>query len=440
MSDLSHIDINNVPYNIKDAYTRQALSQIEQSVSAEQQARQATSIVGCYLDGTNKRLNFTNASGNVVSWVSTATFVKDGMVDNVKVYGNYLLVSFNADANKAPIAVPLSDIFNSANYYTKTDVDSAISEEHAQFVAMSVYAAAYNSSTHRIEFKNQNNEILFNIDATPFIKDGMVDNVSISNGYLVITFNTDAGKEAISIPITDIFNPENYYNKTDIDGKVSAINGDISSINTDIEDIGDDIETLQGNIRTLNQYVDARTGYFVCSTEGSTAAKIVAAEGFVLSAGGSIKINMTNANTVNNATLNINSTGAKALYYAGERASSKNSWEAGETVEVYYNGTGYYANNVAGGSGSGDGAFDVSVKFPTSGVEGGNTYTLSGAITVLTSNLPTSKKVGGMSIKFINSESGKYEQRMLTATSWSTNVSNWKQVDNTPLEGKYYNT
>ena len=46
---------------------------------------------------------------------------------------------------------------------------------------------------------------------------------------LVITFNTDSGKEPITIPLSKIFNPDNYYNKKDINlllgGKVDAISG-----------------------------------------------------------------------------------------------------------------------------------------------------------------------------------------------------------------------
>jgi hypothetical protein len=45
----------------------------------------------------------------------------------------------------------------------------------------------------------------------------MVDNVEISGNNLVITFNEESGKQTISIPLTDIFDPSNYYNKTDVD-------------------------------------------------------------------------------------------------------------------------------------------------------------------------------------------------------------------------------
>ena len=80
-----------------------------------------------------------------------------------------------------------------------------------------VDGASYDSTNHLILFKHQSTT-LFSLDAAAFVKDGMVDTVTITGGNLVITFNTDAGKQDISIPITDIFNPANYYDKDDVDG------------------------------------------------------------------------------------------------------------------------------------------------------------------------------------------------------------------------------
>ena len=90
--------------------------------------------------------------------------------------------------------------------------------------------AEYDSTTKRINFKHGNTVKTY-IDATAFIKDGMVDTVVISNGNLVITFNTDAGKEAITIPLTDIFDPSNYYTKTATDTLLNA-KADASSLAT----------------------------------------------------------------------------------------------------------------------------------------------------------------------------------------------------------------
>ena len=89
--------------------------------------------------------------------------------------------------------------------------------------------ASYDSQTKRINFLDNGGNIVSYIDATDFIKDGMVSNVAISEGNLVITFNTDAGQEPISIALTEIFNSENYYNKTEVDGKL-ALKADKSEI------------------------------------------------------------------------------------------------------------------------------------------------------------------------------------------------------------------
>ena len=84
--------------------------------------------------------------------------------------------------------------------------------------------AEYDTQTKRINFKH-GNAVLAYIDATAFIKDGMVSNVEVKNVTisgesvlcLVITFNTDAGKEPINIPISSIFDASNYYTKTETD-------------------------------------------------------------------------------------------------------------------------------------------------------------------------------------------------------------------------------
>ena len=83
--------------------------------------------------------------------------------------------------------------------------------------------ALYNSSTKKITFKNASNTELPNmeIDASAFIKDGMVKDVVIQNENLVVSFNTDAGKEDISIPLSSIFDPSNYYTKTQTDTQIS---------------------------------------------------------------------------------------------------------------------------------------------------------------------------------------------------------------------------
>ena len=112
------------------------------------------------------------------------------------------------------------------------------------------------------------------------------------------------------------------------------------------------LTSLSNSISGALALMQSMMGYYVCDTAAGTAAKTVAATGYSLTNGGCIRIKMTNANTANNVTLNINSTGAKALYYDGSQASASNTWEAGEVLEVYYDGTQYQC--ASGGSVSAD--------------------------------------------------------------------------------------
>lgn len=82
------------------------------------------------------------------------------------------------------------------------------------------------------------------------------------------------------------------------------------------------------------------THYATSSTAASTAAKTATLSGFTLATGAEVKVKFTNANTVASPTLNVNSTGAKAIYLAGANVGV-GAWSAGEVVELVYNGTQY---------------------------------------------------------------------------------------------------
>lgn len=104
-----------------------------------------------------------------------------------------------------------SDLTNDSGFIT--DSNSAITNK--ALASEAVYSGTYDSNSKKILLKNKANTTLAEIDATAFIKDGMVSQVEVSNGNLVITFNTDAGKNPISVPISDIFDANNYYTKTE---------------------------------------------------------------------------------------------------------------------------------------------------------------------------------------------------------------------------------
>lgn len=105
----------------------------------------------------------------------------------------------------------------------------------------------YDQETHRINFKNASTgSVISYIDASPFIVDGMVKNVEIKDvsiegasvKCLVISFNTDAGKQDINIPISQVFDASNYYTKSQTDSAIAAYTYDKATIDQKVAEGG----------------------------------------------------------------------------------------------------------------------------------------------------------------------------------------------------------
>lgn len=200
----------------------------------------------------------------------------------------------------------------------------------------------------------------------------------------------------------------------------------------------DDYPTANSQKLVKSGGVDAEikslVGYYTCGTAAATAEKTITSSTYILLQGGAIKVMFTYANTAADATLKIGSADAKPLYYAGRRAGSSNSWLAGEVVEIFYDGTNYYANSVAGGNGSGDGAFDISVY---NGVGGTPTQYAGFSAAVTNANVPEQFRKGGMTVRFIDSTTSpsKYVQYRLMKTTWSRTITDWQGIDDVPTAG-----
>lgn len=105
-------------------------------------------------------------------------------------------------------------------------------------IAAGISTVDYDSNTKRINFRSSDSTIICYLDATLFIKDGIVnsvrvDNIEIDNTVtkcLIISFNTDANKQDIIIPIKDIIDQDLFYTKTEIDSYNEGINSSITDL------------------------------------------------------------------------------------------------------------------------------------------------------------------------------------------------------------------
>lgn len=127
------------------------------------------------------------------------------------------ITSVNSRIDAEQIARANADNALSGAIDSVDDKIEALSGEVQTMGDEAIVDAEYVSSSTTIDFYNASGDVVAQVDATDFIKDGMIEDVRIENGYLIIDFNTASGIQDIQIPLTDIFDPDNYYDKTAVD-------------------------------------------------------------------------------------------------------------------------------------------------------------------------------------------------------------------------------
>jgi len=100
----------------------------------------------------------------------------------------------------------------------------------------------YDSENKKIKLCGQDSSVISEINAKDFIKDGMIDSAKYSSEdhSLTLTFNTDAGKDPISIDLSELID---VYNGS----SVKVVNIDIPEQYSDPAK-GDSMDTALGKI------------------------------------------------------------------------------------------------------------------------------------------------------------------------------------------------
>lgn len=242
-----HADFKQAIKDKKVFIAKTSLGQVYVNVSAIDEGRKylVTSIVNGE-DGNVYSLNFTaNADGNnwsnitLLTKYSLATSydltryvtrvaattnkgIEIGGTSNTPTVGIKLdptqgnvTLSLGANGLKAEDTTALRNV-TGQNFIKKNDTNI---EGHLNLT--------YNTETKKINLEGFDSSIIASIDATAFIKDGMINTVELVTDpeshdpgtYLVITFNTDAGKDAIYLDVTGLIDVYQGTNGVKVTGK-----------------------------------------------------------------------------------------------------------------------------------------------------------------------------------------------------------------------------
>lgn len=209
---------------------------------------------------------FTDISDSIQGKLDTTAFTAyssttnskiDGKVDT-SAYDSYTALTEFKVSTKLDASIFEEYTANTQSGSNKLDVSAftAYSSSTKTALDKTFNAAKYDSSSKTIIFSNGDTQ-LASIDATPFVVDGMVESVAINSGNLVITWNTDSGKETISIPLTEIFDPSNYYTKAETNAIITTMSGNVASsaatLNTKINTVSGNVNALSVNVISIEE-------------------------------------------------------------------------------------------------------------------------------------------------------------------------------------------
>lgn len=145
----------------------------------------------------SKVASVTATTGSAIEVAGTATAPTVGLkLDNLTP-GNVTL-SQSATGLKASVEIPAATV-------TGVATDDKVLGLNGTLLS-STLNLKYNSTTKKIQLLGIGNAVIAEVDASDFIKDGMVNTVSFDpkSKALTITFNTDSGKETITVDLSSL--------------------------------------------------------------------------------------------------------------------------------------------------------------------------------------------------------------------------------------------
>lgn len=268
--------------------------------------------------------NYTTAEKNKLGGIASGAQVNK--IESVQVEGTALSIS-NKQVNITKESLGLDNVDNTA------DADKTVGKATMLETARTIDGVSFNGTANIIHYGTCSTAAGSNpkvVDCTGFILDtGAIIYVrftatnTVAVGTLTLNVNS-TGAKSIKYRNANLSQPG-----------IIAANRTYCFVydGTSYQIVGD----LDSNSTYTNMSLG--NGYGTCATDGVTATKVVTLSGYSLLVGGVVAVKFTNAVPAN-ATMNINSKGAKSIYYHGA-AITANIIQAGDIATFIYNGTQY---------------------------------------------------------------------------------------------------
>lgn len=190
--------------------------------SATDGAAAAAAAQAAQAAADSKVASVAATTGSAIEVTGTATAPTVGLKLDTLAPGNVTL-SQSANGLKASVEIPAATVTGVAANDKVLGLTGTL--------LSSTLDLSYNSTTKKIQLLGIENAVIAEVDASDFIKDGMVNAVSFdpTSKALTITFNTDSGQEAIEVDLSSLVDTYTAGNGIAIASNVVSIKVDPTS-------------------------------------------------------------------------------------------------------------------------------------------------------------------------------------------------------------------